>query len=131
MSDDKIRNHFRQELEETKKAERDIELAANIEKMKPLVKLLNALNEELGEIEGLAIHPYTNGEAVMIVSKSDHDHIHCYIKPGDSSIYSYYESGLGPDYEFMALSDSVDEIMAKVIDRVGKHIFALQVRSEG
>ena len=112
MSDDKIRNHFRQEQEEAIKAEKDIELAVNIEKMKPLVKLLNALNEELCEIEGLAIHPYTNGEAVMIVSKTDHDHIHCYIKPGNNSIYSYCESGLSPDYEFITFSDSVDEIMA-------------------
>jgi len=140
MSDNKIRNYFRQALEEAikaaeaegmaKKAENDIRLAANIEKMKPLVKLINALNDELGEVEGLAIFPYKYSEAVMIVSKTRHNHINCYIRPRHDSVYSYYESGLGPDYEFMILSDSVDEIMARVIDRIGKHIFALQARPE-
>ena len=87
MSDHKIRNHLRQALdeaikataaEETKAIEENIRLAANIEKMKPLVKLLDALQDELGEVRGLAIIPYANGDGVAITTEIYPDWLYGY-----------------------------------------------------
>jgi hypothetical protein len=67
MTDDKFTDLLRQALDEavkaveaeaTKKIAADSRLAADIEKMKPLLKLLNCLKAELGEVEGLRIIPY-------------------------------------------------------------------------
>lgn len=138
MSDEKIRNHLRQaldeaikaaEAEETKKIEEDARLAADIEKMKPLVKLLNCLKAELGEVEGLRIIPYTNGDGVAITTEIHPNWLYGYIKHYGNSGYKYYEEGLSPDDGFYFYSDSADEVMAKVIDRVGRHIYSLQARS--
>ena len=139
MSDQKIRNHLRQaldeaikaaEAEETKKAEENIRLAADIEKMKPLIKLLNSLKAELGEIEGLRIIPYTNGDGVAITTEIHPNWLYGYIKHYGNSGYKYYEEGLNPDDGFYFYSKSAHEIMDKVIDRIGRHIYALQVRAE-
>jgi hypothetical protein len=139
MSDDKIRNHLRQALDEavkaaqaeaTKKAEEDPRLAADIAKMKPLVKLLDALQDELGEVEGLTIIPYTNGDGVAITTEIYPDWLYGCIKHYGNSGYRYYEEGLNPDDGFYFYSVSAHEIMAKVIDRVGRHICTLRARSE-
>ena len=139
MSDDKIRNHLRQALDEavqaaqaeaTKKVEEDPGLAADIAKMKPLVKLLDALQDELGEVEGLRIIPYTNGDGVAITTEIYPDWLYGYIKHYGNSGYRYYEEGLNPDDGYYFYSASAHEIMAKVIDRVGRHICALRARSE-
>ena len=139
MSDDKIRNHLRQALDEaikaaeaaeTEKVEENTRLAADIEKMKPLVKLLDALQDELGEVEGLAIIPYANGDGVAITTEIYPDWLYGYIKHYGSSGYKYYEEGLSPDSGFYFYSESAQEIMAKVIDRVSRHIRALRARSE-
>ena len=139
MSDHKIRNHLRQALdeaikataaEETKAIEENIRLAANIEKMKPLVKLLDALQDELGEVRGLAIIPYANGDGVAITTEIYPDWLYGYIKHLGNSGYKYYEEGLSLDGGFYFYSESAHEIMAKVIDRVSRHIRDLRARSE-
>ena len=137
MSDDKIQNHLRQALdeaikaaEETKKAGEDTRLAADIEKMKPLVKLLNSLKAELGEVEGLRISPYTNGDGVAITTEIYPDWFYGYVRHYGNSGYKYYEEGMNPDDGFYFYSESAHDIMAKVIDRVGRHICALRARAE-
>jgi hypothetical protein len=139
MTDQNIRNHLRQALdeaikaaqaEETKKAEENTRLAADIEKMKPLVKLLNSLKAELGEVEGLRIIPFTNGDGVAITTEIHPNWLYGYIKHYGNSGYKYYEEGLNPDDGFYFYSKSADEIMAKVLDRVGRHICALRARSD-
>lgn len=137
MSDDKIQNHLRQALdeaikaaEETKKAGKDTRLAADIEKMKPLVKLLNSLKAELGEVEGLRISPYTNGDGVAITTEIYPDWFYGYVRHYGNSGYKYYEEGMNPDDGFYFYSESAHDIMAKVIDRVGRHICALRARAE-
>ena len=42
----------------------------------------------------------------------------------------YYEEGLSPDGGFYFYSESAHEIMAKVIDRVSRHIRVLRARLE-
>lgn len=139
MPDDKIRNHLRQALDEainavaaetTKKVAEDSRLANDIEKMKPLLKLLNSLKAELGEVEGLRIIPYTNGDGVAITTEIYPNWFYGYVKHYGNSGYKYYEEGLSPDDGFYFYSESAQEIMTKVIDRVGRHIYALQARSE-
>lgn len=137
MADDKIRNHLRQALDEaikaaaeTKKAEEDTRLAADIEKMKPLLTLLNSLKAELGEVEGIRIIPYTNGDGVAITTEIYPNWFYGYVKHYRNSGYKYYEEGSNPDDGFYFYSESAHEIMAKVIDRVGRHIYALRVRSK-
>ncbi|MGB5327921.1 MAG: hypothetical protein WBO58_06835 [Gammaproteobacteria bacterium] len=139
MPDDKIRNHLRQALDEainavaaetTKKVAEDSRLANDIEKMKPLLKLLNSLKAELGEVEGLRIIPYTNGDGVAITTEIYPNWFYGYVKHYGNSGYKYYEEGLSPDDGFYFYSESAQEIMTKVIDRVGRHIYALQTRSE-
>ena len=139
MSDEKIKNHLRQALdeaikaaaaEETKKVAGNTRLAADIEKMKPLVKLLDALQDELGEVKGLAIIPYANGDGVAITTEIYPHWLYGYIKHYGSSGYKYYEEGLSPDGGFYFYSESAHEIMAKVVDRVSRHIRDLRARSE-
>jgi len=139
MPDNKIRNHLRQALDEainavaaetTKKVAEDSRLANDIEKMKPLLKLLNSLKAELGEVEGLRIIPYTNGDGVAITTEIYPNWFYGYVKHYGNSGYKYYEEGLSPDDGFYFYSESAQEIMTKVIDRVGRHIYALQTRSE-
>lgn len=139
MPDDKIRNHLRQALDEaikavaaetTKKVAEDSRLADDIEKMKPLLKLLNSLKAELGEVEGLRIIPYTNGDGVAITTEIYPNWFYGYVKHYGNSGYKYYEEGLSPDDGFYFYSESAQEIMTKVIDRVGRHIYALRARSE-
>lgn len=139
MSDHRIRIHLRRaleeatkasEAEETEKAAENTRLAADIKKMKPLIKLLNSLKAELGEVEGLRIIPYTNGDGVAITTEIHPNWLYGYIKHYDKSGYKYYEEGLNPDDGFYFYSESPHEIMAKVMDRIGRHIHALQVRAE-
>ena len=139
MLDDKIRNHLRQaldaaiskaEAEETEKTAENARLAADIEKMKPLVKLLNSLQAELGKVEGLRIIPYANGDGVAITTELHPNWLYGYVKHYGSSGYKYYEEGLNPQDGFYFYSESADEIMVKVIERVGRHIHALRARSE-
>jgi len=140
MTDQKIRKHLRQaldeaikaaEAEETSKAAENTGLVADIEKMKPLVKLLNSLKDELGEVEGLRIIPYTNGDGVAITTEIHPHWLYGYVKHYGNSGYKYYEEGLNPDDGFYFYSKSVHEIMVKVLDRVGRHICALRARSAG
>ena len=134
MWDEKIRNHLRQALdeavkaaqaEETKKIKEDARLAADIEKMKPLLKLLYCLKAELGDVKGLRIIPYTNGDGVAITTEIHSNWLYGYIKHYGSSGYKYYEEGLSPDDGFYFYSDEADDVMAKVIDRIGRHICSL------
>ena len=139
MPNDKIRNHLRQALDEaikaaaaetTEKLAEDSRLADDVEKMKPLLKLLNSLKAELGEVEGLRIIPYTNGDGVAITTEIYPNWFYGYVKHYGNSGYKYYEEGLSPDGGFYYYSESAQEIMAKVIDRVSRHIRALRARSE-
>jgi hypothetical protein len=138
MTDDKFTDLLRQALDEavkaveaeaTKKIAADSRLAADIEKMKPLLKLLNCLKAELGEVEGLRIIPYTNGDGVAITTEIYPEWFYGYVKHYGNSGYKYYEEGSSPDDGFYFYSESATEIIAKVIDRVGRHICALRARS--
>jgi hypothetical protein len=131
MTDDKFTDLLRQALDEavkaveaeaTKKIAADSRLAADIEKMKPLLKLLNCLKAELGEVEGLRIIPYT--------TEIYPEWFYGYVKHYGNSGYKYYEEGSSPDDGFYFYSESATEIIAKVIDLVGRHIYALRARSE-
>jgi len=112
MSDDKIRDHLKLALDEavkaveaeaTRKAEGDTGLTADIEKMKPVLKLLNSLKAELGEVEGLRIIPYPNGDGVTITTEINPNGLHGYVKHCGRSGYKYYEEGLSPDEGFYFL----------------------------
>ena len=139
MTGDKIRDHLKLaldaaikavEAEATKKAAEDTALAADIEKMKPLLKLLDSLKAELGEVEGLRIIPYPNGDGVTITTEIYPNWFYGYVKHYGNSGYKYYEEGSSPGDGFYFYSESATEIIAKVIDRVGRHIYALRARSE-
>jgi tetrahydromethanopterin S-methyltransferase subunit B len=139
MPRDKIRDHLKLALDEaikaveaeaTKKAGEDTALAADIEKMKPLLKLLDSLKAELGEVEGLRIIPYPNRDGVTITTEIYPNWFYGYVKHYGNSGYKYYEEGLSPDDGFYFYSESSREIMAKVIDRVGRHICALRAQSK-
>lgn len=139
MPDKKIRHHLRLALAEAVKAEKqcllnnglacNINLVETIEKMKPLLKLLGALKMEIGDVEGLAILPYPNGDGVTITTEIYQHWLYGYIKHYGNSGFKYYEEGLQPEDGFYFYSDSAEEIMARVIDRVGRHICALRAQS--
>ena len=145
MSDDKIRSHLRKALDEVIKAEKervsailneaDANIADGIEKMKPLIQLLNALKNEVGEVEGLEISLAEKGHMAAVHAKTS-------VTYDSFSISTNYENTKYAIEEFSSFSvddsyreekyeyDTVEDVMAKVIDLVGKHIGSEQAQSD-
>lgn len=76
MSEQEIRKHLRSALASVVEAERNrvseilhdskIKIAGGIEKMKPVIALIRALKEEVGNVEGLEISPAEHGHMATV-----------------------------------------------------------------
>jgi hypothetical protein len=109
----------------------DIRIAEGVEKMKPLMKLLIALKNQVGEVNGLEIRPVETGhEAGHIVivqarsavstdsySISTNNDNSLFMVEGFCS-FSGDGSFRADNYEY----DTVNEVMTKVMNLVAEHI---------
>lgn len=143
MSEQEIRNHLKNALASIVELEHKrvskilndskIKIAEGIEKMEPIITLIRALKEEVGDVEGLDISPAEHGHMATIRAKtsgateslsiSTNYENNAFVIEESSSFYfdnSYDENT--KEYS------SAEDVMARVLDVVGKHIGGQQAQ---
>lgn len=143
MSEQEIRKHLRSALASVIEAEHNrvseilndskIKVAVSIEKMRPIIALILALKEEVGEVEGLEISPAEHGHMATVRAQSS-------VTTESLSISTNYENSVFEIEEFSSCSfdnswhedrkeySSAEDVMARVLDLVGKHIGGQQAQ---
>ncbi|MCZ6882841.1 MAG: hypothetical protein O7F15_07550 [Gammaproteobacteria bacterium] len=145
MSYDKIRNNLRQALDEGKNldiesaseipGDADVRIAEGIEKMKPLIQLLKALNYEVAGVHGLKIKLVELGHIALVEAQTlVTSHSYSISTNHENSKYTVEEfssfSGDGTFQEDNYEYESVEDVMAKVMSLVGEHIGAMEAQAE-
>jgi len=146
MTDVSIREHLRAALEETIAQEKkrlhdiydksDADIAARIEMMRPLVSSLMALDLEIGKVEGVEIRPAPHGHmaTVRLQSSTLDQTFSISTTSGNQSFEveerSYYKFGDRDTFEQRHSYPSADQVLALVVDAIGKHIAQQRVLSE-
>ena len=143
MSEQELRNHLRRALATVVDAEKNrvsailneskIKIVDGIEKMKPITTLIRTLKEEVGEVDGLEISTTELGDMVIVRAQmsvtteslsisTNHDNSVFVIEICNSDVVgnSYYDDR--KEYT------STEDVMARVLDVVGKHIGAQQAQ---
>lgn len=143
MSEQDIRNHLKSALAAVIEAEQNrvsailndskIKIAGGIEKMKPIIALIRALKDELGEIEGLEISPSMHGHMATVRARTS-------VTTESLSISTNYENSSFVIEEYSSFSvdnswhedrreySSSEDVMARVLEVVGKHIGGQQAQ---
>ena len=154
MSKQEIRNHLKSALTTIVEAEQErvsavleaedervsatlkdaeINIAKRVEMMKPLISLIQDLKEEAGEVEGLRIEisPHGHFASVFALTSMTHD----YLGISTNSKNTAYEIEEEHDRRddnccrtHYADYPSVDDVMARVLEFVGKHIGGQQAQ---
>jgi hypothetical protein len=145
MSDERIRSYLRQVLSEVTKREKervsaildnaDKSIAEGIEKMKPLIQLLKALKDEVGEVEGLKISLADAGHMATVradtsVTTDSYSISTCYDNSAFTIEAFHSFSVDGSYHEEKKEYASAEEVITKVIELVGNHIGAQQAHNE-
>ena len=145
MSNDNIRSYLRKALDEVAEEEKnrvseilsnaDISITEGIEKMKPLIQLIIALKDEVGKVKGLEISPAEKGHMATVRATTS-------VTTDSYSISTNLDNSKFTIEEFSTFSidgsisedkneyETVEDVMAKIIDLVGKHIGSEQAQSE-
>lgn len=143
MSEQDVRKHLRSALAEVVAAEQSrvsailsdskIRIAESVEKMMPIITLIRALKEEVGEIKGLEISPAEHGHMAVIRAETS-------VTTESLSIKTNYENSAFVIERFSSFSiddswhedrkefHSSEDVMARVLEVVGKHIGAQQAQ---
>jgi hypothetical protein len=140
VSENEIRTHLRQALAYVIDAERrrvstELEgvnqrIARSIEAMKPIIKMILALKEEIGTVEGLKIRPADHGHMATIETDDG-------ATQESFSISTNYENSAfeidvstfcGSFHEKIEMYNSVEDVMTRVVNVVGKHIGKQQAK---
>jgi len=145
MSEQEIRNHLRSALAAVVEAEQKrvsailndsrIKIAKGIEMMKPLITLIRALKEEVGEVDGLVISTAEHGHMATVRAQTS-------VTTDSLSIKTNYDNSAFVIEEFSSFSidsscrevsreySSAEDAMARVLEIVGKHIGGQQAQRE-
>lgn len=104
-------------------------IAAGIEKLRPLIALIRALKEEVGEVPGLSIEPADQGHMALIYARTSvtSDSLNIGTNYAGTMFKVEHRSTFtvdGSDRETTQEYPTVEAAMAVVIDLVGKHIGA-------
>ncbi len=145
MANENIRKHLRQALNEVIGAEEkrvteilndsDTKIAEGIEKMKPLMQLLLALKQEVGDVPGLDISLAEHGHMATVRADTSVTHDSYSVSTNyDNSkfkieVFSTFSID-GSIHEEAIEFDTADEAMEKIIGLVGKHIGGERAQSE-
>ncbi len=146
MAEQEIRNYLRSALAAVVDAEQNrvsgilndskIRIAEGVEKMKPIITLLRALKEEVGEVEGLEISPADHGHMAVVSAETS-------VTTESLSISTNYETMEKSAFvieEFSSFSvdgswhedskeyASAEDVMVRVLEVVGKHIGGQQAQ---
>lgn len=140
-----IRDHLRKALDEVVQAEKsrvkevldnaDASTNECVHKMKPLMELLSELKLEVGEVPGLDIDIAGLGHMASVDADTSvtHDSFCISTNSDNSKFQIEVLSTSSVDdsiYEDEVLFDTIEEVMDKVIELVGKHIGGAEAQSE-
>jgi hypothetical protein len=143
MSDQEIRRHLRSALEVVVNAERSrvsailddskTRIAQGVEKMKPIIALIRELKEEVGDVDGLKISPAEHGHMAVIRAQtsSTTDSLSISTNYANSAFVideSHSFSVDGSYDEGRKEYPSTEDVMARVMEIVGRHIGAQQAQ---
>ena len=113
--------------------ESKIKIAEGVEKMRPIITLVRALQEEVGEVEGLEISPAEHGHLATV-------HAQTSVTTETLSISTNYGKSAFVIEEFSSFSvdgsyhedrkeySSAEDVMARVLEVVGKHMGGQQAQ---
>ena len=143
MSEQEIQNHLRSALAAVVEAEQNrvsvilneskIKIAEGVEKMRPIITLVRALQEEVGEVEGLEISPAEHGQMATV-------HAQTSVTTETLSIPTNYGNSVFVIEEFSSFSvdgsyhedrkkySSAEDVVARVLEVVGKHMGGQQAQ---
>ena len=143
MSEEEIRSHLKSALASVVDAERNrvsailndsnAKIAEGIEKMKPLIALIRALKEEIGDVEGLEISPADHGHMAVVRAQTS-------VTTESLSVSTNYGNSAFLIEEFSSFSvdnswhedrkeySSAEDVMARVLEVIGKHIGSQQAQ---
>lgn len=145
MTNENIRKYLRQALNEVISTEEkrvteilndsDTKIAEGIEKMKPLMELLLALKQEVGEVPGLDISLAKHGHMATVVANTSvtYDSYSISTNYDNSKFKIEIFSTFSVDdsiHEETIVFDTADEAMEKIINLVGEHIGGERAQSE-
>lgn len=143
MSDQEVRSHLRSALAAVVDAEQNrvsailidskIKIAEGIEKMRPIITLIQALKEEVGKVEGLEISPAVHGHMAIVRSETSVTTERLSISTNyDNSTFVIEESSSflmdGSWHEDRNEYASAEDVIARVLETVGKHIGGQQAQ---
>jgi hypothetical protein len=146
MEENNINKHLRAALSEIIALEKtrlhqlydnsDEKIKQRVKKMVPIVRALNVLKEEVGEVKGIVIGtaPHGHMATVRLSSLTSNDNFSISTNCGNTK-YSierrrYYDFEDGGIYEEEYDFDDASEVLKLVIDAIGKHIASVQVLDE-
>lgn len=143
MSEQDIRKHLRSALAEVVEVEQSrvsailsnstIKIAEGVEKMRPLITLIRALKDEVGDVDGLDIDPAEHGHMATVRADTS-------VTTESLSISTNYDNTAFVIEEYSSFSidnswqedrkefHSTEDVMARVLEVVGKHIGAQQAQ---
>lgn len=146
MTSTSIREHLRAAIEETIAHEKqrlheiydksDADIAARIEMMRPLISSLKALELEIGKVEGIEISPAPHGHmaTVQLNSSTLQQSFSISTTSGNLSFEveerSSYKFGDYDTFEKQHRFQAADQVLAIVIEAVGKYIAQQRVLQE-
>lgn len=104
-------------------------IAAGIEKMRPLIVLLNALKDEVGEVKGLTISPAAAGHMASVSTRTSTTDDSLSIGTNYDSTqfeveHRHYFSVDGTSSNKRTTYPTEDAVMGVAVELVGKHIGA-------
>ena len=111
-----------------------MKIAEGVEKMKPLIALIHALKEEVGEVQGLEIRPSEHGHMAIVRATTS-------VTMESLSISTNYQNSAFLVEEWSSFSvdgswhedkkefQSMEDVMAQVLQVVGKHIGGQQAQN--
>ena len=143
MSEQEIRNYLRSALAAVVDVEQNrvsailndskIKIAEGIEKMKPIITLIRALKEEVGKVEGLEISPAEHGHMASVRSETSvtTERLSISTNYGNSAFVIEEFSSFSVDgsyHEDRKEYSSAEDVMARILEVVGKHIGGQQAQ---
>ncbi len=146
MTSTSINEHLRAAIEQTIAEEKqrlheiydksDADIATRIEMMRPLISSLKALELEIGNVEGIDISPAPHGHmaTVKLNSSTLDQSFSISTTSGNSSFkveeLSCYKFGDYDSFEKQHRFEAADQVLAIVIEAVGKYIAQQRVLQE-
>ncbi len=137
MSDQEVKSYLRSALALIVDAEQarvsailddsKVRIAQGIEKMRPVITLIRALKEEVGDVEGLDISPAEQGHMATVYAQTSvtTDRLSISTNYGNTAFVIEESHSFSVDNSWQEDRNeysSIEDLMARVLKVVGEHI---------